>query len=406
MSGNLYFEKTVEEDYELVFDYSALLSPGEVVKNYIVYVDSKEITEPFDARLQEWNDRFTDISGNIIINSGQYNSLVYNVFTEDVNRYDNSTLLVKTHGGIIDSGYTVEVKAVTNRRTEYIRGVDVFINETAYANVYDDLHYKYLVDSNIIYILPAMYINEDNLYVPGFIYNKEYSVFIDRNIESINKLTMLTDAYFWFTSKMCPMFTYASTIIMNLGPEAEKFTSDTINRYIHRVSKEAIDLLNISGSCGGAPRITYDHYGCTPELVPYNLRRYVECKVSYILLNLLDRLRSIDGSASGQTKTLGDLTIKYGGGGSGSGSGSGCGYGPKKDFYDCYTGLEGILSNGANACGTGAGINNGARGLYNGSKGYVHPSQDGHNRISNNKPNANGPWLQNGNTRYPNRRRF
>ena len=406
MSGNLYFDKTTYENYELVYNYESVLTAGEVIKTATVYVDDTEITNIYDDRLQEWDDRFVDISGNIIPNSGQFDDLYFNVFTNDLVKYDNSTILVGVNNGINTSGYEVKVSTTTNKHNTYVKAIDVFIDDNAYSNVYNELHYKYLVDDNIIYILPAAYY-EDEILIPGFSYNREYTVIINNSISSVNDIYMIKNKSFWFTSKMCPMFTYASSIIMILGPEAEKFTLDTINRYIHRFSKEAIDLLNMSGSCGGSARIKYNHYGCTPDDVPYNLKRFVECKTAYSLLNMLDRLRLIDGSNGGQTKKLGDMTITYGKPGGGSGGGSDCPTcGPKKDLYDCWKGLEGILSNGANNCGVGGGINNAVRGLNDGSKGYVHPTRDGNTRVSNNKPNANGPWYQNGNQRYPNRRRF
>ena len=192
------------------------------------------------------------------------------------------------------------------------------------------------------------------------------------------------------------MFTYASSIILLLGPEAESFTEDTINRYIHRTSREVIDLLNISPDCNSR-NIPYNYYGCNPEAVPYNLRRYVECKTAYDLLNLLDRLRKINGTANGQTKTLGDMTIKYNGSPSEPAN-----FGPKKDFYECFMGLQRIISNGGTLCGTGAGISNAVRGRYDVSKGFPHPVHDTyHNRVIKPKPNAIGPWDNTTNFRYP-----
>jgi len=383
MSGNLIFYKTPEPLYELVFDYSNLLNPGETLKDCIVYVNGTEISGTYE-------DRYNDY----VATTGSYDS----IFTFDPDIYDNETILVTVNSGVLTSGYTVAVSGITNRRALYGRAVDVFIDEYAYPDVYRDFEYRFLVDMNNIYILPALY--ETRLAFP---YNTEYTVNIDSSIKSVTPLYLERNESFWFTSKYCPMFTNATAIILLLGPEAEKFTVDTINRYIHRTSKEAIDLINMSGSCGGAPRVTYDHYGCTPNLVPYNLRRYVECKVAYDLLNLLDRLRTVGGSDCGQTKTLGDMTIKYGGASTGTASNDG----PKKDLYDCFTGLQGILSNNPTLCGTGAGINNGVRGKYDTSKGYAHPTRDpGHNRIQPGPVPANGPWYNNGSSRYPSKGGF
>jgi len=382
MSGNLEFYKAPEQLYELVFDYSTLLNPGETIKDYIVYVNDTEISGTYEERYDEYVDT-----------SGSYDT----IFTYDPDIYDNETILVKTNSGVLNSGYSVTISGITNRRESYGKSIDVFIDEYAYPDVYNDFEYRFLVDTNNVYILPAIYGSNTT-----FRYNTEYTVLINEHIVSETPLYMAAKESFWFTSKYCPMFANATAIILLLGPEAEKFTVDTINRYIHRTSKEAVDFINMSAGCGST-RIGYDYYGCTPDGVPANLRRYVECKVAYDLLNLLDRLRVIGGSDGGQTKTLGDMTIKYGGAASSASSNDG----PKKDLYDCFMGLQGILSNGPTLCGTGAGINNGVRGKYDYSKGFPHPVMDGeHNRIVRPTPNANGPWFGNGNSRYPTRGSF
>lgn len=388
-SGNINeticFGKTPDKFYELVFDYESMLSPGEVVKDVVLYVNDEIIEYNYDDRYR-----------NYITGSGSYES----VFVGDPEQTDKDTVLLRVNSGLLNSGYAVKMTAITNRRNEFDKIINVYIDEYAYPEVYDDLEYRFLVDDNDIYILPVVQEcpRQSGLFYNQFWYNNEYTVTVDRSLTSANDVPMCKENSFWFTSKYCPMFTTASRIILMLGPEAEKFTVDTINRYIHRASKEAIDLMNISPTCGGN-KIPYDYYGCTPDNVPYNLQRYVECKTAYDLLNLLDRLRKIGGTAGGQTKTLGDMTIKYNGDGSSDGSATD----PKKDLYDCYMGLQGILSNGPTKCGTGAGINNGVRGKYDTSKGYAHPTQEvRHNRVVRPKPNGNGPWHSNS-ARYPRR---
>ena len=362
MSGNLIFSKTIEPYYELVYNYDDLLSAGETIKACTVFVNGTEISGLYD-------DRYA-----------QYESGVYDydqVFTFDPEQVTKETILVKINNGVLNSGYNVEVTATTNRRNEYTKGIDVTIDDYAYPNVYNDFEYRFLVDDTDIYLLPAFYEN-----TTGFDYNTEYNVHINKDITSVNSLTMLQSESLWFTSKYCPMFTSYQQIVMLLGPEAEKFTVDTINRYIHRNSREAIDLVSLTNGA----QLPYDHYGCTPDGVPYDLRKYVECKTAYDLLNLLDRLRLIDGTAAGQTKTLGDMTIKYNGApGSSGGSGGGD---PKKDLYDCFMGLRNMISNGK-----GSGINNAVRGKYDTSKGFPHPAHDiNHNRVSKPRPDAYGPW--------------
>ncbi len=378
MSGNLEFYKSNKEYYELIFDYSNYLSAGETIKAYSVKVNDVAVSGTYAER-----------ASGYLATSGDYNT----IFTFDPEIYDNENIIVKVNSGVLTSGYAVDVTAITNRRNSYTRGINVNIDEYAYPNVYNDFKYNFLIDNSGIYILPAIYDS-----VSGFMYNTEYTVSIDKTITGTNNISLTSGESFWFTSKYCPMFTSAARVILLLGPEAESFTTDTVNRYIHRTSKEAIDFINLSVPCGSKPRILYNHYGCTPEKVPYNLQRYVECKVAYDLLNLIDRIRKVSGTAGGQTKTLGDMTIKYNGDGSGTSGDN------KKDLYDCFTGLQGILSNSPNLCGTGGGLSNAVRGKYDVSKGYPHPTRDTtHNRIQKTHPNANGPWYPNGNTRYPNK---
>lgn len=381
MSGNLYFSKSPEPFYELVFDYVNVLVPGETVKDFDVYVNSGLITGDYNSRLELYNN-----------GSGIYDS----IFTMDPYQYDNNTVLLTVTSGIIGSGYTVEMQARTNRNNIYSKTIDVFIDELAYPTVYHEFQYRFLVDENRVYILPAMYVIEDVLY-PGFWYNTEYTVNVSKELISKSNLQPETNESFWFTSKYCPMFTSATRIKLQLGPEGDKFTEDTINRYIHRTSMEVVDFINLSPSCAGK-RIPYNYYGCDDSNIPINFRRYVECKVAYDLYNILDRMRLVNGMVGGQTKKLGDMTISYG---STAGMNS-CACGPKKDLYDCFMGLRNIISNTPTLCGTGAGISNAVRGWFDNSKGFPHPTMDRtHNRISKPKPNADGPWYNTTNYRYP-----
>jgi len=386
MSGNIFFEKAPEQFYELVFDFSDQLHTGETIKDAIVYVNNEKIEGTYESRYTEY------VNG-----SGSYNS----IFTFDPEAYDKHTILVMINSGKLDHFYDVRVEAISNRHDDFSKDINVFIINSAYPDVYNDFEYRFLLDDYQIYILPALYRDpKTNCIHSTLNYNTEYTVNISKELTSCNGLSMEQDESFWFTSKYCPMFTTATKITFILGPEAEAFTEDTINRYIHRTSKEAIDLMNVGVGCNGKAKIPYDYYGCTPEGVPYNLQRYVECKTAYDLLNLLDRLRLINGTSAGQTKTLGDMTIKYNGIGR---SGDNCpSCGPKKDLYDCWMGLQGILSNSPTLCGTGAGINNGVRGKYDVSKGFSHPVFDvTHNRVVKPRPNAEGPWYNTTNFRYP-----
>jgi len=382
MSGNLIFSKTSDRFYNLIFNYDTLLASGETIRDYNVYVNDDHASGLYTDRLETYSDAV----------SGNYNT----IFTRDPDICDNANIAVLVNSGIVDTIYSIQMDAITNRRNILTKTIDVTIDELAYSDIYDRFEYRFLVDDDDIYILPASYYSGES-YVSSLAYNTEYGVNISNAIYSENNLKLVSSENFTFTSQYCPLFTTATRIILMLGVEGDKFAVDTINRYIHRNSLEAIDLMNVSPDCSAA-KIGYDYYGCGPDGIPSNIRRYVECKTAYDLFNLLDRMRQVDGNGGGQTKTLGDMSIKYNGGGGGDGSS----VDPKKDLYDCFMGLQGILSNSPTVCGTGAGINNAVRGRYDVSKGFSHPVDDiTHNRVVNTRPDANGPWFQNGNTRYP-----
>ena len=389
MSGNLTFNKTPEYFYNLVFDFQNILPQGEIIKKVEVFVNDTQISGSYDVRYSGYINGYVDNSG-IYYGSGNYDS----IFAIDCVLYDNDTITIKTNNGVLNSGYQVKVNSISNRRITYSKTIDVYIDDISTPHIYNKFEYRFLTDNYDLYILPGRLDST----TPEFDYNTEYTVNINKNITSINALKLLNNETFWFTSKMCPMFTYANIIIMKLGVEGEKFTEDTINRYIHRTSMEAIDLMNMSPSCDGGHQYSYDKFGCTPEYVPYNLKRYVECKVTYDLINILNRLRLISGTAGGQTKSLGDMTIKY----NSTLMAPIKGPNPLQDAYNCFMALQNILSNSSSPCGTGAGISVGTRGKYDVSKGFEHPSADiEHHRVNKPKPPADGPWYNSTNYRYP-----
>jgi len=381
MSGNLLFTKTSGYFYNLVYDFQPLLASGEVIKQVSVFVNDEPITTPYDIRFSGY-----------INNSGTDNS----IFAIDCALFDYDTITIKVNSGVLNSGYAVKVDTLTNRRNAISRTIDVFVDDISYPNSKDEFNYRFLPDGYNIYILPAL----EYMDKPGLDYNTEYTVYVNKDITSIHGLQMIQDYSFWFTSQYCPMFTTAHRMIMMLGIEGEKFLEDTINRYILRTSMEAIDFMNMSPDCNSGYHLAYDYYGCGPDGIPPNLRRYVECKVAYDLFNLLNRMRIINGTAGGQTKTLGDMTIKYGS--TLNAYNKNAQPNPLQDYYNCFMRLMGILSNSPTLCGTGAGINNGVRGLYDVSKGFEHPTFDvEHNRIQKPKPPADGPWFNSTNYRYP-----
>jgi len=199
--------------------------------------------------------------------------------------------------------------------------------------------------------------------------------------------TLDSEYSFWFTSLYCPLFSTVTKIRLEAGPAADIVADDTIYRMIYKNSLDIVDIINSAKGTTYA----YDAWGCTWHNVPIGLRRYVECKTAFDLLTLVQTLSS--GSAAGglsQTKSLGDLSIKYGTP-SGSSAGTAADPSKKKQLYDCFMEvLKSVQTSGITAA---------VRGYYDESKGFAHPVREPeHNRIvrpvsfANAQPN--GPWVR------------
>jgi len=190
--------------------------------------------------------------------------------------------------------------------------------------------------------------------------------------------TLDEDYTFWFTSTYCPLFTTVNRVRLEAGPVADSLIDDTIYRMIYKNSMDAVDIYNLAKSQTN----TYTTWGCGPNDIPFLFRRYVECKTAYDILALME---SVNGNNVDQLKTLGDLTIKYGGTGGGSGPKSDPS--KKKQLLDCWTEILNSLN----------GIRTAVRGYYDESKMYAHPVREPyHNRvvrpILTNNVNPVGPW--------------
>jgi hypothetical protein len=237
--------------------------------------------------------------------------------------------------------------------------------------------YTLEVSGNVLSIIPTGTLS----------YNTQYTVTLSAGLSGYYDTIdyeLENDFVFWFTSQYCPLFTTLSRVKLAAGPYSEQYTDDTIYRMIHRNSIDVIDIYNITYGTDFA----YDSQGCTASGLPFAIRRYVECKTAYDLLSLIKLNGSLDGSSGGdQLKTLGDMTIKYGGPGS---AGAG-GYAPDqnklKELYNCWNEQLRMIRT----------ISVAVRGFYDESKGYQHPVRDfAHNRIirgvSFNNSCPHGPW--------------
>jgi hypothetical protein len=164
---------------------------------------------------------------------------------------------------------------------------------------------------------------------------------------------------FYFTTLYCPLFTTVTRVKLTGGPSIENVPDDTIYRMIHKNSIDAVDLYNLSQ---GSNVITYEQWGCDYTNVPIIFRRYVECKTAYDLISLQKLYNSVNPAGGGQTKTLGDMTIKYDGGSTSGGVSPGD---PNKlkELFDCWN--DAIRSFRTIAVAV--------RGYFDVSKGYPHP---------------------------------
>lgn len=253
------------------------------------------------------------------------------------------------------------------------------------------MNYTLTVEDNVLYIHPS----------GGLDRNTEYSISLYPDISGAyppsSGIAKLGIEYtFWFTSQYCPLFTTVGRVKLLAGPEADTLVDDTIYRMIHKNSLDIIDYYEMSYN----KTIPNDYWGCTYEKVPIQMKRYVECKTAYDVLNFA-RIAAQGGSNGGsnQTKTLGDMTIKYGGGDS---TASGPDPNKLKDLYECWNESLRMIRN----------LRVAVRGYYDESKGFAHPVRDvPHNRIIRgvNYTNSNpaGPWEPSRNWsgyKYPPRR--
>ncbi len=337
------FTKQISGAYQIVHNYEYTLPAGEIIKSYNVYLDS-------------------------VLMSGIFNSGVIGSYTQ----YDKETLLIGIQYGEHGSGYVVSSDVTTNRNNTYDKNTYVLIDEDDYPYSYDEFNYRFFYSSSDrgVYILPE----QNN----GFSYNREYNIVVNPGFSGIYNSPLEEQHTFWFTTQYCPLFTNITTIRLMGGPDIDGFSDDTIYRMIHKNSIDAIDIYNNSYSYSFA----YSYWGCLPNEVPYQMRKYVECKTTYDLLTLLNRI-SQDNVA--QSKTLGDLTISYGGT---AGTPSVADPGLMKQLYDCYTGITRIIGDGVRVA---------VRGLYDYSKGYQHPALDlDHNRVVRTvfptRSRPTGPW--------------
>lgn len=242
------------------------------------------------------------------------------------------------------------------------------------------MDYTLDINGNILTIIPSGALTT----------NREFKITLSPEISgyippSGDIETLGTQYQFWFTSTYCPLFTTVGRVKLLAGPEAETLLDDTIYRMIHKNSLDVVELYNMSYGTS----YPYDYWGCDWQTVPLQMKRYVECKTAWDVLNFA-RIAAMGGSSGGpnQTKTLGDITIKYGGAGGGSTAGTGPDPNKLKDLYDCWNESMRMIR----------ALRVAVKAYYDESKGFAHPVREiHHNRVvrpvnfTNSHPR--GPWM-------------
>lgn len=237
------------------------------------------------------------------------------------------------------------------------------------------MNYTLTSSGNILDIIPSGELSN----------NIEYSVTLSPDISGTyppsGEIAALGTQYqFWFTSTYCPLFTTVGRVRLLVGPEADTLLTDTIYRMIHKNSMDVVELYNMSYSTS----YSYSYWGCSWENVPLQMKRYVECKTAWDVLNFA-RIASLGGGPD-QTKTLGDMTIKYGAGSSNTATGPD----PNKlkDLYECWNESMRMIR----------ALRVAIKGYWDTTKGFAHPVRETHhNRVvrpvnfTNSDPN--GPWV-------------
>lgn len=197
--------------------------------------------------------------------------------------------------------------------------------------------------------------------IPGetLLRNSQYTVTILKGVSGVlppsgtTVNVIETDYTFWFTTQYCPLFSTPNRVKLQVGPLADNVIDDTIYRMIYKNSIDAVDLYCLSNST----TMNYDYWGCLPSGVPMIFRRYVECKTAYDILSIMRVTQAMSGGTGGQLKTLGDMTINYGG--------ATTTVDPKRltELYTCWNESLRMFRNTSTT----------VKGYYDNTKGYQHP---------------------------------
>jgi len=126
-----------------------------------------------------------------------------------------------------------------------------------------------------------------------WLHNTQVSVEVTTNVKGIDGTTLLAADTYVFTTTYVPLYVSATMLRMELGPAIANFTEDTILRIIHKASIEAWELSDRNISLVSPP---------------IRVRQWVEAKTVLDILGVLMLTRDL---RAGESKTLGDLSVRY-----------------------------------------------------------------------------------------------
>ncbi|MHA2067817.1 MAG: Ig-like domain-containing protein [Candidatus Thorarchaeota archaeon] len=138
---------------------------------------------------------------------------------------------------------------------------------------------------SIYYVLPS---------TDDFLHNTEVLVTITTEVESDTGAVLVEEDEYFFTTEYFPLFFGIRQLRLELGPVVASLADDTLCRIIHKNSIEAWEL------SGRAFNL------CEP---PYRYVQWVRCKSVLDVIATLSLSRDL---TAGQTKTLGDFTLRSG----------------------------------------------------------------------------------------------
>lgn len=160
--------------------------------------------------------------------------------------------------------------------------------------------------------------------------NTEYTITVKAGLSGVTTFGLQEEFCFYFTSAFCPLWTTVIKVRLEIGSYIRDLPDDTINRIIHNNSLLAFDIFTQAGGS------FVSECPCNEKDTSYEMARFVLCKTSLDALNAV----ALGAGGGGGSKTLGDLSIKYGTGSDNSGLPR-----KRKELDLCMTQMMGSFAN-------------------------------------------------------------